>query len=88
MVGPAYGQISKKYKIAGVRAALKAIDRGLVSKVLVAEDAEARVVADVLAKAKENNIEIIWVSSMRQLGEYCSISVGASCCALLKSYTK
>ncbi len=86
MPGKQYGRIPKKYKIPGVRAVLKAIDKGLVAKVLVAEDAETKVVSGVLAKAKGNDIEIIWIPNMKQLGEYCGINVGASCCALLKSY--
>ena len=86
MVGPAYSRVPKKYKIAGVRAVLKAINKKLAAKVFVAEDAEIKVVAEVLRRAKEDNIEIIWVSTMTKLGEFCSIGVGASCCVLLKSY--
>lgn len=86
MTGKQYGRIPKKYKIPGVRAVLKAMDKNLVAKLLIAEDAETKVVSGVLARAKKNDIEIIWISNMKQLGEYCGINVGASCCALLKSY--
>ncbi len=83
MVGPTYRRIPKKYKIPGAKAVLKAIDQGLVALVLVAQDAEAHVVADVLEKAKERNVRVDWVPTMKQLGEYCGINVGASCCAIL-----
>ncbi len=84
MIGPAYAQIPKKIKIAGAKAASKAISRGSAQKVLIAKDADAKIVANVVMMAKENNVEIVWVASMKQLGEYCNIGVGASCCVLLK----
>jgi large subunit ribosomal protein L7A len=84
MVGSMYSQVPKKYKVPGAKAVLKAMDKGIVAQVLVAEDAEAHVLAGVLARAKALDIEINWVSSMKQLGEYCGINVGASCCAILK----
>lgn len=86
MVGPVYTQIPKKYKVPGAKAVLKAIDKGIVAQVLVAEDAETHVVSDVLARAKQMDIEVNWVSSMKELGEFCGINVGASCCAILKSW--
>ncbi len=88
MIGSRYSRIPKKHKIAGVRSVSKALENGLVAKIFVAEDAKKDVVTDVLSRAEALNVEIIWVPSMRQLGEFCGINVGASCCALLKSYTK
>jgi large subunit ribosomal protein L7A len=84
MLGPDYDHIPKKNKVAGAKAVSKAIAGGLARKILVAQDAEMKIITDVLDLAKENDVEIVWVSTMKELGEYCSISVGASCCAILE----
>lgn len=83
MTGSTYGRIPKKYKVPGAKSVLKAIDQGLVAQILVAQDADLRVVAGVLEKAKERNIKVEWVPTMKELGEFCGINVGASCCAIL-----
>lgn len=83
-MSPAYEHVPKRRKVVGARAVTKAMSRGSVEKVLVAQDADMKVLRDVLNLAKQSEIEIAWVLNMKELGEYCGISVGASCCAILK----
>ena len=85
MIGPDYNQIPKKSRLAGARAVQKAVSEGKAKEILVAKDAESKIIAKVLLLAEERGIKVVWVSGKQQLGEYCGISVGASCCALLDS---
>ena len=85
MIGPSFGQIPKRNKVAGVRAVSRAIAEGSAKKILVAKDAETKIITEVLLLAEEKGIEVVWVARMKELGEYCGISVGASCCAVLES---
>ncbi|MBP8613704.1 MAG: ribosomal L7Ae/L30e/S12e/Gadd45 family protein [Firmicutes bacterium] len=84
-MSPAYEHVPRRRKVAGAKAVMKAISRGSVERVLVAKDADTKVLSDVINLAEKSDVEIYWVCSMKELGEYCGISVGASCCAILKN---
>jgi len=81
---PTYMGVSRKDKVAGARATQRALAKNLVRKVYVARDADEKVVKGVLSLCKEKNIQVIYVNSMKELGEYCGLRVGASVCAILK----
>jgi len=71
-------------KVVGIKQARRAINKDEAQTVYVAEDAEPRLVQDVIDLCKEKSIEIIYVSSMRELGKACGIDVNAAVAAVLK----
>ncbi|TWI53617.1 50S ribosomal protein L7ae-like protein [Halalkalibacter nanhaiisediminis] len=70
--------------IIGTKQTLKALDDGNVSKVIIARDAEYRVIYKVEALAKTKDIPLVYVDSMKKLGKACGIEVGAATVALRK----
>lgn len=52
--------------------------------VYVARDAEGNVVNDIIEACKQKQIKVIYVESMKKLGEACGIDVSAASAALLK----
>jgi large subunit ribosomal protein L7A len=67
-----------------VRATERAVQNGLCRAVYVAKDAEERVVKNLLRLCEEKGIPVSFFDSMKELGEFCSLKVGASACAILK----
>ena len=79
-----YEKVSQAKKIIiGTKQAVKAIKTDTVSEIVVAEDADRRVINKVLQLAKEQQIPISKVDSMKKLGKACGIEVGASTVALI-----
>lgn len=72
-------------KVVGSKQTLRHLARGDVVRLYVAQDAEERVVREVLERARAAGVEIVYVESMRELGRACGIHVGAAAAALLKS---
>lgn len=70
--------------IIGTKQTLKALDDGSVSEVIIARDAEYRVIYKVEALAKTKDIPLVYVDSMKKLGKACGIEVGAATVALRK----
>lgn len=75
---------SAKNKRVGTKQTSKAVDAGLAQIVFIAKDAEERITKPLIEKCKAQNVEIIYVETMKQLGEACGIEVGAASAALLK----
>jgi len=62
----------------------KALQQDIVRHLYVARDAEVRVVSTVVTLAKERDIPIEWVDSMKLLGKACGIEVGAATAAVIE----
>ncbi|MDR4888456.1 50S ribosomal protein L7ae-like protein [Fredinandcohnia sp. QZ13] len=79
-----YEKVSQAKKIIiGTKQAVKAIQTYKVSEIVIAEDADRRVVNKVLQLAEERQIPISKVDSMKKLGKACGIEVGASAVAII-----
>ncbi|ARK28507.1 50S ribosomal protein L7ae-like protein [Halalkalibacter krulwichiae] len=76
--------LQAKDLVIGTKQTLKALDEGHVSEVIIAKDAEFRVIYKVEALAKAKDIPLLYVDSMKQLGKACGIEVGAATVALRK----
>jgi large subunit ribosomal protein L7A len=70
--------------VVGTKQSLKALKNGVVKEVLVAEDAESRVTNKVLMLAREKNVPIKNIETMKKLGKQCGIEVGAAVASILK----
>lgn len=72
-------------KAVGVKQAEKSVVRNNAAQVYIANDADERVTEKLLELCRENNVEVINVESMNELGKACGIHVKAAAAAILKS---
>ncbi|MFB6469160.1 50S ribosomal protein L7ae-like protein [Cytobacillus sp. Hz8] len=78
-----YEKVSQaKNFIVGTKQTAKALKQGIVKEVIVAKDAEPRVLAFVISTANELNVPITYVDSMKRLGKACNIDVGTAAVAI------
>jgi large subunit ribosomal protein L7A len=75
--------IKNAHKAVGSKQVKKAIAKGTVSKVYIAQDAEHHVTRPLIEMCQEKNIQIEFVESMEKLGKASGISVGSAAVALL-----
>lgn len=71
-------------KTIGVKQVTKAVEKNLVQTIYIARDAEQRLVEPLRMLCREKNVAVDTISSMEELGEACSIEVGAAAVAVLK----
>jgi len=70
--------------VVGTNQVKRALKNDMVEKVFVAKDAERRVVNEIIEICNEKGIEIVYVETMKKLGQQCNIDVKAASAALLK----
>lgn len=70
--------------VVGLKQAGRALRDDRVQKLLIAKDADEFVLRSIKELAKEKKVEITEFSSMRELGEFCKIDVGAAVAAQIK----
>ena len=68
-------------KYVGVKQVLKAVKEGAVQKVYIGKDAEEHILAELIKTCIDNNIEIIKIETMAELGKLAGIEIGASTAA-------
>jgi large subunit ribosomal protein L7A len=71
-------------KIIGTKQTVKALKSGQVVEVIVALDADDKIKNRVIDVAKEMNVPIVTVDSMKELGKACGIDVGAATVAITR----
>ena len=78
-----YEKVTQANKtIIGTKQAVKAIQAGIVTEVIIAQDAEERIIRPVLDNAELHRITVTYVDSRKKLGEACGIAVGATVVAI------
>lgn len=73
----------KEKHVVGIKQATKAINNNTCIKLYVAKDVDSKLLNPLVTKAKDKDIEIIYVENMKELGKLCGIEVGASAAAIL-----
>lgn len=68
----------------GINQTTKALGQGLVRELFLARDADARMLSRLIALANQHDAPIVWVETMKQLGEHCGIQVGAVTAAIVE----
>lgn len=68
--------------IIGTKQTLRALRSGHVIEVIVAEDADPRIIGNIIQTANEANVPVTKVDSMKRLGKACGIEVGAATVAI------
>jgi large subunit ribosomal protein L7A len=71
-------------RVIGIKQVTKAVNKGFVESVFLADDADERVLKPLEELCESKNIEVIKVSAMKDLGQACMIEVGAAAAAVLK----
>lgn len=71
-------------KAIGAKQAAKAVERDKAQIVLLAADAETRVIQPLRDLCSKKNIAVEDVATMEELGKACGIAVGAAAVAVLK----
>lgn len=68
----------------GIKQASKALMENRVKALYIAKDAEQHVTRRIMELADENNVPVVLVDSMKELGRACKIDVGAATAVVLK----
>jgi large subunit ribosomal protein L7A len=76
--------IQAKSVIIGTKQAVRALKNNLIQEVIIADDADIYLTGRVVETAKELDVPITYVDSMKMLGKACGIDVGAATVAIKK----
>lgn len=71
-------------KVVGTKQAKRAILNSEVQKMVIAKDADQRLINEIIQLCAENSIEVIYFDSKKELGKACGIDVSAASAAILK----
>lgn len=69
--------------IVGTKQTVKALKSGHVQEVVIASDADPRITEGIIQTAKDMDVPITMVGSMKKLGKACGIEVGAATVAII-----
>jgi large subunit ribosomal protein L7A len=70
--------------VVGTKQTVRALKEGKVQEVIIAEDADPFIIDKIMEAAKEANIPVTKVDSMKKLGKACKIQVGAAAVAIIR----
>ena len=70
-------------KAIGIKQAGKAIERGNVQAVYIAQDADQRLLGTLVEVCKQQKVAVEYVPTMDELGAACGIDVGAAAVAVI-----
>lgn len=76
--------LQAEHIIIGTKQTVKALKSGTVIEIVVATDADHKVISKVVQTAKEMAVPISYVDSMKKLGRACKIDVGAAAVAITR----
>ena len=71
-------------KIVGVKQLSKALRRGEIAAVFLAQNADPMMTDSVRELAESLDVPVWWIPTMQELGTACRISVGAAAAGILK----
>ncbi len=75
--------IKAERKVVGTKQAKRAVISDEVKCIYIAKDAEKHIINELVQMCNERNIRVIYVSTMKELGEACGIDVSAASVAIL-----
>lgn len=70
--------------VIGTKQTIKAIEREQVLEIIIATDAESKVTTPIITAAKQHQVPVHFVDSMKKLGKSCGIEVGTAVVAIKK----
>lgn len=69
--------------VIGAKQTKKAIEKKEAKVVIMAQDAEKRVIDPLINLCKEKEIEIAYIATMQELGRLCGIEIGSAVAAIV-----
>lgn len=73
-----------RQKTVGLKQTQRAMEKGLARCVYIAEDAEKHILRPILDWCADQNVKLVKVPTMRELGKACGIEVGTAVAAILE----
>lgn len=70
--------------VIGKKQTLRALQRNEAEKIYISKDADLHVTKAIADVCKEQNVEIIYFNTMKELGAFAGINVNAAAAAVLK----
>jgi large subunit ribosomal protein L7A len=70
--------------VVGAKQSLKAVREGRAQTLFIAKDAEKHVTRNIEEEARNQQLQTVYVESMKKLGKACGIDVGAAVVVILK----
>lgn len=67
----------------GYKQTIRALKETSVAKVFLAEDCDTKISVPVEKLCGEHGVSLVYVPTMRELGDLCGIDVSASCAVIL-----
>ena len=71
-------------KVMGLKQVTKAVKKGRATCVFLAGDADTKVVEPLKSLCEQENVNVVIVATMKELGDACSLEVGTATAAALK----
>jgi large subunit ribosomal protein L7A len=71
-------------KVVGSKQTIRALEKNLVKVVYVANDANKQIRDQIIEKANNCQVEIIYVDTMKDLGKACDVEVQTATAAIIK----
>lgn len=76
-------RLQQDSKVVGTKQTLKALEKGIVNILYIAEDAQRQLVSKLIKKAEDAHIPIVYVKTMEELGKACDVEVKTATAALI-----
>lgn len=76
-------RLEEKNKVVGVNQVKRAISSARVSQVYIAKDADKKIKDEISILCEKEQIPIIKIETMKDLGDACGIDINAATAALL-----
>jgi large subunit ribosomal protein L7A len=70
-------------KVVGIKQTVKALKNNQGKVLYVAKDADNKLIEPIIELAKSNSLQIVFVDTMKELGNLCSIDVSAATALIL-----
>lgn len=80
--------ISASKKAIGFKQSMKALEKGLATVVYIAADAEEKIKKPLIDACQDNNVPLVTVDSMMELGKASGIQVKASAAVVMEKANK
>ena len=71
-------------KVVGIKQLRKALAKGQISRVFLAENADPALTQPVTELSESLGVPVLWAATMQELGAACQIAVGASAAGILR----
>lgn len=76
--------LNSSNKVIGTKQVKRALSRGGVLKVFIAEDAEPHIIRPLMDLCREKGVELEMVPTMVELGRACGIDIGSASAAIVE----